>query len=138
MRNFCDGWRADTLWLVPRRMTPQQAEFAVRRGAGVAQLLGAGAPVDGRATLSWVTATGTGPFTLTVIHAFDERDPGFTDIVEFGAVDPDAEPERHSFDTADQLVGYADSALGARPDRWVNESVIDAEYADWLASQPTP
>lgn len=103
----------------------QAWELAVRLNAGKAieQWLGA-RRVDGGRAIRWLRIHGT---QLSVFDARDEGDGGFFDLYEFTVL-------RESHDA----FGQSDDALaaavrhGAHAERWVNEGVVQDEYADWI------
>ena len=119
-----------------------EVKAALRRGSGVEQFIGFGAPVDGRATLGYVWLSGGSRVTGRLEHRFDDGSPGFFDVGEFQDVDDDADdtwdpfsgppPDDglRSFDSPEAALEWARSEGDASDERWVNQSVIDAEYRD--------
>jgi hypothetical protein len=116
-----------------RYLTWLEAVAALRRGRAVEQLL-SGEPVDGRPTVRWLSVyPHDGAFVVAMHRVFDACDPEFLDLTEFAPVDEregvgeGAEVGR----TADPEGALRDAgALGAMPERWVNEFVVAEEYRD--------
>lgn len=113
---------------------------ALRRGASIEQMLTSA--LDESGTISWLrtVASGSG-IVLRFHHDMDDGNDHLFDVSVFRPVDEDDE------DGMGRLVGeYPDATtmlraatrLGSRMDRWVNESVIDAEYADLRAQRDSP
>jgi hypothetical protein len=66
-------------------------------------------------------------------EAVDPGDPEFLDVGEFQSTsaDPD-EPEREERHVSLEAALECAGRFGAEPGRFVNESVIDDEYGDYL------
>jgi hypothetical protein len=122
-----------------RYLESNEIDLALRRGRSVECFLG---PCirDGRNGIRWLTIRKHGD--LTKVSLYESEDAGssdFIDLYEFGSLDP----ARESDEPAEQLV-FSDlsaciAALSARfPDgalRFVNEGVIQDEYADFIAGR---
>jgi hypothetical protein len=114
-----------------RHLTEQQALAALRRGAAIEQMLSE----DLRSgSFRWLDARRSDAgFELYVHETLDDGSDNFWDIYEFRSVDDDDE-----FGTgvivgiypAEALLLQSASELGARPDRWVNDGVIQDEYGE--------
>jgi hypothetical protein len=117
-----------------RHLLRASALEALRRGRGIGQLLNV-EPGGLAETVTWVAISGTddGRFELRVHHVRNEGSPSFFDVHEFSPVDHDEYLGEgrvvERFENADVAVQAAEN-LGAAPDRWVNQGVIDAEYKD--------
>ena len=119
-----------------RHLTEKQAIGALDRGCPIEQLL-VPSTTDHR-TIEWLRLSPQSSGITLVRHRV--RDVGiadFLDVYEFPPVDPDEEPgEGMDLATyagsAEALV--ASAAYGARVDRWVNEGVLQDEYADLTRS----
>jgi hypothetical protein len=114
-----------------RHLTEQQTLAALRRGAPVEQMLTA---TLASGTISWLRASPSATcFALRLHQDLDDGSDDFFDVYEFRSVDED------DYLGEGCLVGeYPDAAtvleaatrIGARIDRWVNEGMIQDEYAD--------
>jgi hypothetical protein len=116
-----------------RHLTEHQVLAALRRGATVEQMLSR----DLRAgSFRWMVARATeGGFVLRSHETRDDGSEDFLDVHEFRPVDADAPEEGvvvGRFTDAASLLEAA-AALGARPDRWVNEGLVQDEYGDLRA-----
>jgi hypothetical protein len=128
--------------VVRRYLSLSEVKAALRQGRGVEQLIGFGAPVDGRATLTYVWLSGGSRVRGRIERCFDDGSPSFFDVGGFQDVDDDADdtwdpfsgppPDdgTRSFDSPEAAIEWARSECGASDERWVNEGVIDAEYRD--------
>lgn len=112
-----------------RHLSERQAVSALRRGGVIEQLLTADSTV-----VEWLRLSGQASSIKLVQHRV--RDVGsvdFMDVYEFPPSDPE---EQHgegavlaTFQDAAEAV-TASVNYGARADRWVNESMLQDEYAD--------
>ncbi len=106
----------------------------VRLGKEVAQWLG---HVDEAAytIIKWLTIGKTSSqYYVLYQESFDDGDEEFCDVVEFSAVDPDADEEA-SFDTADDAVNFAIEQYAACIDKFVAGSMIGEEYTKYLKAK---
>jgi hypothetical protein len=74
-----------------------------------------------------------GTFVVGLHHVFDPCDPEFLDVTEFAPVDEwEGIGEGVEMGRARDLEGALRdaAALGATPERWVNEFVVAEEYSD--------
>jgi hypothetical protein len=112
-----------------RYLHPTAVGATLDRGKGVQQLLSVG-----QGTVSWLTISPSrdGRFVLSLHHVVDIGAGEFFDVSEFPPVDESEDHgegrEAGAFDDAGEALDVA-GTLGATPDRWVNEGMIDAEYA---------
>ena len=112
-----------------RHLTETQAIGALARGRGVEQLL-----VSEPTVVEWLTLSNdsTG-ITLRRHRVWDVGSPDLTDVSEFPPVDPE---EDHGEGMVlatftggrEALTGSVEH--GARADRWVDEGMVQDEYAD--------
>lgn len=116
-----------------RHVTLEQAARTLRRGKEVQQLLPS-EPHDGRPT---VRRLAIGPedesFVVRLHRVFDPGDPAFLDISEFEPVDANEEVGEGVEVARDSLPEGALATAaqhGAVPDRWVNQGLVENEYAD--------
>jgi len=123
-----------------RHLTEHQMLAALGRGASIEQMLTS--DLDESGTISWLhtVVSGSG-FALRLHHVLDDGNDDFFDVSEFRSVDED------EYLGEGRLVGEYPNAttmleaatrIGARMDRWVNESVIEAEYANLRAERDSP
>ena len=71
-------------------------------------------------------------FTLTLYQVFDDGSEDYLDVYSFEQAYPDEEPVQHSFSTLDAALSFAESSYSAPRNRYVNQAVIQDEYADYL------
>jgi hypothetical protein len=116
-----------------RHLSQDEAVAALRRGKTIEQLLES-APHDGRATVTWVSASRSGDaFVVRAHHVYDEGEPEFRDVSEFAPVD-DEEYAGEGIEVARHLEPEraldAARVHGATAERWVNQGVVAVEYAE--------
>ncbi|MGW6848640.1 hypothetical protein ACWGCK_07745 [Streptomyces virginiae] len=128
-----------------RHLTRSFAVGALHRGRQVEQFLG-GFEHEGRQALRWIAL---GPdrqgITIFLSEVEDAGTTTYSAIDNFPPIDPDDETWGKVIatkSTPEEALDLAESELGARPDRWVNEAVVCSEYHDYkMAAQdelPTP
>lgn len=124
-----------------RHLDDRQADFALRRGKQIEQLLDRFQLPDGRWSLRWLSVYPMdGHYAVGVHHVEDIGDGSPADLSQFPPVDPQ-EPWGEgkvlgAFETSAQALAAA-SRFGARPDRWVNAAVIASEYHDLRRREAT-
>lgn len=121
-----------------RHLTEQQAVAALERGASIEQMV---TTALGTGSVCWVELVPVeGSFSLFRHETYDDGTDEFFDVYAFRSADPDE-------DADGILLGIypdAPTALrmavrgGARPDRWVDQGVIQDEYADLRATLTNP
>lgn len=117
-----------------RHLTLSEATSALRRGRQVEQYLGVDNGPDGRPVVRWV-AVGEAHrvFRLTLHEVEDVGSDDFLDVSEFPPIAEDEEVGEGQVigtsEEADAALHLAES-LGAAPDRWVNQGVVQDEYRD--------
>ena len=115
-----------------RHLTESNIESALQRGRYVEQLISP-ATISDATILRWLELRATDDrFTLTLHEVFDDGSEDDLDVYSFEQVSPDDEPVRHSFPTLDEVLAFAESSYSAPRDRYVNQAVIQDEYADYL------
>ena len=115
-----------------RHLTESNIESAVHRGRYVEQFLRP-TTINDAAVLRWLELRTTADqFTLTLYEVFDDGSEDCLDVYSFEQVSPDEEPVRHSFPTLDAALAFAESSYSAPRNRYVNQAVIQDEYADYL------
>ena len=108
---------------------------ALQRGKTIGQFLGGGATGEHR-TIRWLDIRPDGErFCLAYYEAIDEGSDSFLDLYEFPYASPDDDPPEHFFNTIEEVLRYSGSAYGASDSRWVNQFVVQDEYADYLKKQ---
>jgi hypothetical protein len=116
-----------------RHLTWLEAVAALRRGKAVEQLLSAESH-EGQPTVRWVSVyPHDDSFVVGLHHVFDPCDPEFLDVTEFAPVDEgEGVGEGVEMSRARDPEGALREAgaLGAVPERWVNEFVVAEEYRD--------
>lgn len=113
-----------------RYLTRSFAVGAIRRGAVVGQLLG-GYGDGERRGLRVLTVQPDGDAFCLYVH--DMEDIGGPELDEFPPWGPDDDATVCSH-APDALLSFAEQQLGADPGKWVNGSMLDDEYADYVAA----
>jgi hypothetical protein len=68
---------------------------------------------------------------VRLCEVLDNGTPGFIDVYEFEPVDPDLPfGDEWMFDSIDSALKFAENALEARHDRYVNRGLIQDEFKD--------
>lgn len=104
-------------------------ESTLHRGKSLEQFLGGGVR-DGERVISWLEVRPV-PEGFEVWH-FEVPDvggPEFSDVYEFGE---GAESPVATLATPGEALQFAHSALSASPGRWVNSTLVEAEYHDYV------
>lgn len=114
-----------------RHLTERQAAAALRRGAPIEQLLTA--TLD-EVTVRWLSLAATGGgFALRRHDVLDDGSGDFLDVYDFRPADEDEYTgEGVMIGTYPDVPAALEAATrnGARMTRWVNNGVIQDEYAD--------
>ena len=115
-----------------RYLTESNIQSALQRGCYVEQLISP-TTINDAVVLRWLELRATDDrFTLTLYEVFDDGSEDFLDVYSFEQVSPDEEPVRHSFFTLNEALSFAETSYSAPRDRYVNQAVIQDEYADYL------
>ncbi len=113
-----------------RYLTEQIALGALRRGATIEQFLGPVKP----AGIRYVEIRAGFEVYLYLVE--DNGNEHFWDVGEFGSLEEREEDEFGRLiaraEDADRALAAAEELLGASPTRWVNEGVVQDEYADYV------
>jgi hypothetical protein len=74
-----------------------------------------------------------GGYGTTFFEIYDQGNESFIDVYEFQSYDPD-EPYglMKIFDDWESALSYATTELGANPERFVSDGVIQNEYKDFI------
>ncbi len=110
---------------------------SLNRGKPVECFLG-GARRGDTPTIRWVSLRqDDDQIEATLWEAEDIGNAEYLDIYSFPMVgeEPDDPIERATFSELHDAITHARKVWGADPDRFVNEGVIQDEYADYLASR---
>lgn len=123
-----------------RYLVPAFIRSALHRGVSVQQFVGAFMDGDEPALRYLeLRAAGEDGIELWVHEVYDDGDESFLDVGEFTRLDADDDDEPAArADTLDEALALAEQRFGARPDRWVNEGVVQDEYLDYLRGQNDP
>ena len=117
---------------MPRHLTQSQIESALKRNKSVECFLGATA--EGQ--ISWLSLTPNfGAYELWRFDAFDDGSEDYLDVYSFEMVEPDFLDPLRVFDGVSEALAYAEENHSADKSRWVNEALVQDEYADLLASK---
>ncbi|EDY16957.1 conserved hypothetical protein [Chthoniobacter flavus Ellin428] len=115
-----------------RHLTESNIQSALQRGRYVEQLIRP-TTINDAGVLRWLELRATDDqFTLTLHEVFDDGSPDYLDVYSFERISPDDDPMRHSFSTLEDALAFAESSYSAARDRYVNQAVIQDEYADYL------
>jgi len=77
-----------------------------------------------------------GSTRLRVREVLDDGHRGFLDVYEFTPYDAEAEfGTERAFSSSEEALEYATSRLGANPDRFMGEGLVQEEYADYLKTR---
>ena len=115
-----------------RHLTESNIQSALQRGRYVEQLISP-TRTDNATILRWLELRSTDDrFTLTLYEVFDDGSEDYLDVYSIEQASPDEEPVRHSFSTLDEALLFAESSYSAPRTRYVNQAVIQDEYADYL------
>ncbi len=77
-----------------------------------------------------------GEYAATLFETYDQGNQSFIDVYEFQSIEPD-EPYglMKAFDDWESALAYVTTELGANPDRFVSEGMIQDEYKDFIARE---
>lgn len=115
---------------MPRHLTLLQIESALSCGKSVEQFLGSHR-TDGLAWLEIRPAQGR--LQLWLFEVFDDGHSEFLDVYSFSPLAGEWPEVPLSFhDSATEALHTAGQIPGAKPDRWVNQFVLQDEYRDFL------
>lgn len=118
-----------------RYLTEDNIRAALHRGKSVEQFLG-GSSVEGAPTIRRLVLAPTQDlFRLTLYESFDDGSDTFIDVYEFSSIDPDEDPKPEIFESFEEALARATSTYGALSERWVNQFVVQDEYADYRRSR---
>jgi len=104
----------------------------IRLGKEVTQWLGHVDEAD-YTIIKWLAVGRTGnQYYVFYNESFDEGDNDFGGVIEFTAVDPDADDTEASFNSAEDAINFTVEQHGASIDKFVAGSMINKEYARYL------
>jgi hypothetical protein len=113
---------------MPRYLTPDQIESALKRGKCVEQLLERPAPDR----LSWLELRpAEDGVELWGYDVFDDGNEEFLDVYSFTPVEDDGpESPEETYPDATTACAAAEARFSAISGRWVNQAMIQDEYGD--------
>lgn len=114
-----------------RHLSEEQALAVLGRGSAIEQLLPA---PDRPEVIEWLTISPRSAEVCVIRHRVHKAStPEYRDVYEFASIDPDEEYGEGVLlgCFADAVEAFAAAGShGARPDRWVNQGLIQDEAAD--------
>jgi len=109
-----------------RYVTSAFQESTLRRGKPLEQFLG-GVFRDGELKISWVELRPKAEsIEVWLFEAPDVGNVAFTDVYEFGGEEQQSPVA--CLATPAEAFSFAHAQLGASPERWVNSTLVGAEY----------
>jgi hypothetical protein len=111
-----------------------QVRARLNLGKSVGQFLSREDAPDS-AIIKWLTIYKGGDekkYSLYYNEVLEEGPENFLDLVELTPVDPDYSPIVEEFDSVEEVVAFATNTYGASPHKYVAESMVTDEYADYL------
>ncbi len=123
--------------MADRYLTQNGLERALTQGRSVEQWLGVRREGHFR-VLKWLSIERhrDDGVVLRVREVLDDGNPDFLDVYEFTPYDAEAEfGVESTFATPQEAVQYALDRVGANPDRFVGQGMIQDEYADYLKTR---
>jgi hypothetical protein len=116
-----------------RHLSQVQARTRLSLGKSIGQFLSRQAEAD-YAIIKWLTIDQGDEKAYSIYYSevIDEGPENYLDLVELTPADPDDFPVVDEFDTIEAALAFAAAAYGALPDRYVAESMVNDEYADYL------
>lgn len=122
-----------------RYLSHSEAQSALNRGKAIEAFLG-GCFQHGVPGIRWVQIRASSKsYELRVYESADPQDPGFLDVYEFGPLNPDLEfdeaEEIHEMPSFEACVALVDARSPGASSRFVNEFMIQDEYADYQCSK---
>lgn len=117
-----------------RHLTESNLQSALQQGRSVEQFISP-SRINAATILRWLELRGTDHrFTLTLYEVFDDGSEDYLDIYSFEQASPDEGPVRYCFSTLEEALAFAESSYSAPRNRYVNQAVLQDEYADFLRS----
>jgi len=114
-----------------RYLTEYNIRSALNRGKFVEQFLGGNSTGEYPTIRRLVLSLRREQFRLTYYETYDGGSDTLHDVYVFSPVAPDEAPPEHTFDTLEEALAHANSVYSASHERWVNQSVVQDEYADY-------
>jgi hypothetical protein len=113
-----------------RYLKPQSLEATLRCGKSIEQFLGRGVTPQ---TIAWIEIRpAQNGVTLCRTEVPDAGDAGHLDLYEFWGDDDSR--LTHALSTVAEALAHAHQYHGARPERWVNQFMIQDEYRDFVVA----
>ncbi len=102
----------------------------MNRGASIEQFLG-GCVANDQRIIRWIEVRPKEKvYEVWFFEVVDHGSLEFLDIYEFGT--EDIERPVQKCQTSREALAYAQQRLGAKPDRWVDQFVVQNEYEDFI------
>jgi hypothetical protein len=116
-----------------RHLSEIQTHTRLSLGKSIGQFLSR-QDEDDYAVIKWLTIDQGDEKAYSIYYSevIDEGPENYLDLVELTPVDPDNSPVVDEFDTIEEALAFAATAYGALPDKYVAESMVNDEYADYL------
>jgi hypothetical protein len=117
-----------------RHLSEAQVKARLSLGKSVGQFLARENAAD-YAIIEWLTMYKGGDekeYSLYYSEVIDEGPENFLDLVELAPVESDDSPVVKEFDSIEEVLAFATKTYGALQHKYVAESMINDEYADYL------
>jgi hypothetical protein len=116
-----------------RHLSEIQTHTRLSLGKSIGQFLSR-QDEDDYAVIKWLTIDQGDEKAYSIYYSevIDEGPENYLDLVELTPADPDNSPVVDEFDTIEEALAFATTAYGALPDKYVAESMVNDEYADYL------
>lgn len=116
-----------------RHLSEVQARTRLSLGKSIGQFLSRQDEAD-YAIIKWLTIDQGDEKAYSIYYSevIDEGPENYLDLVELTPADPDDSPVVEDFDTIEEALAFAATAYGALPHKYVTESMVNDEYADYL------
>ena len=120
-----------------RYLTLPEAEAALNRGKSIECFIGS-CTRNNEIGIRWLTVSiSTAGLSVRLFESADIGDQNFTDVYEFGPLDPDLEFEdaKEAVDVPDfpAFVSFIEERFPGASSRLVNQFLVQDEYAEFIA-----
>ena len=117
-----------------RHLSEMQAHTRLSLGKSIGQFLSRQDEAN-YALIKWLTISQGGDekaYSIYYCEVIDEGSENSLDLVELTPADPDDSPVVDEFGTIEEALSFAAATYGALPHKYVTESMVNDEYADYL------
>jgi hypothetical protein len=117
-----------------RHLSAIQARTRLSLGKSIGQFLARQDEAD-YALIKWLSISQNGSektYSIYYCEVIDEGPENSLDLVELTPADPDESPVVDEFGTIEEALAFAAATYGALPHKYVTESMVNDEYADYL------